>query len=124
MIGERGYEPDEFQRMCLKTWYADGRDVDWIGQLMHATLGVSGEAGEVADKVKKYLFKPDTSIGREEIKDELADLKYYLGMMAHLIGCTMAELDEHLRVKLADGHGWKGVPPIVGMRDGAAVGEE
>jgi hypothetical protein len=46
-------------------------------KLMHATFGISGEAGELLDAVKKHIIygKP---LDRENVVEELGDLEFYL----------------------------------------------
>lgn len=115
---ELEYKPDGIQVQCLKTWYAAGDgSVPSHEQILHAVLGLVGEGGEAADLLKKWLFKPGAVVGREDVMDELADVLYYLAVLAHLWEFTIEDMAAHLAVKLADGHGWKGVPPIVGMRE-------
>ena len=56
---------------------------------IYPTLGLTGEAGEVADKVKKVLrdrqgvFDPQT---REAIKLELGDVLWYVAQVASELG--------------------------------------
>lgn len=78
----------QFQASCLATW--NSSDKDQKEQLFHATLGLTGEAGEVANKVKKHFFraKPNESKFRDELKDELGDVLYY-----HLIVCDLYDFD-------------------------------
>lgn len=47
-------------------------------------LGLSGEAGEIADTVKKLLFhgKPWSEDLRKELIDELSDVMWYCAFMA------------------------------------------
>lgn len=101
---ERPYEPDEFQEQCLRTWRAEGQTHQQ--QVIHALLGLVGEAGETADLLKKHLFKPGRSATAAAVMDELSDVLYYLAIMAHLWGVTLEDMKAHLADKLADGHGW------------------
>jgi len=114
-----GYKPDPIQFQCLRTWYSAGEvSIHHSEQVLHAVLGLTGEAGEVADLVKKWAFKPGASVGREDVLDELADVLYYTAVLAHLWEFDNEDMLDHLAKKLADGHGWKGLPPIVAMRCG------
>ncbi len=100
-------EPDEIQALFLKTW-ADVSE-PFQRQLTHLMLGISGETGELADMIKKHLYKPGRTATPEEVMDELSDVFYYVALMAWLWGYTIEDLILHLGVKLADGHGWKEV---------------
>lgn len=59
--------------------------------LLHAALGICGEAGEVADQVKKA-----TIYGRELDKvnmvEELGDVLWYLTLMCNLLGVTLSQV--------------------------------
>ena len=67
---------------------------------IYPTLGLSGEAGEVADKVKKVLrdkggvFDEAT---RESIKLELGDVLWYISQLSSELGY---QLDEVARANL------------------------
>ena len=45
--------------------------------LLHATLGISGEAGEILDTIKKHVIyrKP---LDRANLVEELGDIEFYL----------------------------------------------
>lgn len=95
--------PDIFQQRALRTWHL----TLWHQyQRDHAVLGLVGEAGEVAELLKKDTFKPDHESTREQRLDELGDVFYYLCILAHLDGCTIEELSQMNAAKLSDGHGW------------------
>ena len=54
---------------------------------MHAALGVAGEAGELADAIKKHVVY-GYELDRENIVEELGDLRFYMQqiMNMHCIG--------------------------------------
>jgi NTP pyrophosphatase (non-canonical NTP hydrolase) len=64
---------------------------------IYPTLGLAGEAGEVAEKVKK-IFRDDknriTKKRREEIKKELGDLMWYLAQTATEFGMSLKDIAE------------------------------
>ena len=96
--------PDAYQAQCLETW---GSAADTPReQRLHALLGLAGEVGEVANLVKKQLYKPGVVADNAAVIDELADVAYYLATLALLYGVTFDGLFAHLAGKLAGGHGW------------------
>ncbi|MGD6898620.1 nucleoside triphosphate pyrophosphohydrolase family protein [Bacillus infantis] len=61
------------------------------GELANYGLGITGEAGEVADLIKKSLFHGH-SIDVAEVKKELGDVLWYLSQIARLAGLTLDEV--------------------------------
>lgn len=109
--------PDAFQAQCLKTW---GSAADTPReQRLHALLGLAGEVGEVANLVKKQLYKPGVVADNTAVIDELADVAYYLAVLASLYGVTFDGLFAHLAGKLAGGHGWLNPSNSTGLEGGA-----
>lgn len=102
--GRGPYEPDGFQEQCLRTWADEGQTHQQ--QVMHAALGLGGEAGELLDLLKKHFFKPGRAVNGDKVMDELSDVMYYVAILAHLWGFTFEDMQAHLARKLADGHGW------------------
>lgn len=52
---------------------------------IYPTLGLAGEAGEVAEKIKKIIRDKDGSVGkedREELEKELGDVLWYISQIA------------------------------------------
>lgn len=60
-------------------------------ELINYGLGIAGEAGEVADLIKKSSFHGH-SIDKAEVKKELGDVLWYLGQIARLTGLTLEEV--------------------------------
>jgi len=62
--------------------------------LAYLSLGLAGEAGEVANKVKKILRQDDLEEVqvREAIAAELGDVLWYLAMLADELGTDMNTL--------------------------------
>jgi NTP pyrophosphatase (non-canonical NTP hydrolase) len=58
--------------------------------LLHMTVGVSGEAGELLDAVKKAVIyrKP---LDRENVIEELGDLEFYMEGLRQGLGITQQE---------------------------------
>lgn len=66
--------------MALETWQPGNNP------MLHALMGLAGEAGEMIDQYKKYLYKDGFRYSREEFLDELGDFWYYLRIVSHLKG--------------------------------------
>ena len=93
-------EIDAYQLAALKTAvYSHDHEIPYLA------LALCGEAGEVADKVKKVLrdkdgeFSPGT---RHALAFELGDCLYYLAVLAHAIGYSLSEIAEMNNRKVAD----------------------
>lgn len=67
--------------------------------LLHAAVGVSGEAGELLDAVKKHWVygKP---LDVNNVVEELGDLMFYMQMVMMMIGKNQMEVIEHNIQKL------------------------
>jgi len=65
--------------------------------LTYPVLGLNGEAGEVAEKLKKIIRDDGGEISegkKEEIKKELGDVFWYLANCASELGFTLEEVAE------------------------------
>jgi NTP pyrophosphatase (non-canonical NTP hydrolase) len=62
------------------------------------SLALCGEAGELANMVKKR-WRDGVDL-REEIKDEIADIRIYLELLAKCFDIEGDKLDERVRDKL------------------------
>lgn len=58
--------------------------------VMHMLMGISGEAGEIVDTLKKTIIYNKT-LDREHIIEELGDLEYYLEGLRQLLHITRDE---------------------------------
>lgn len=73
------------------------------GQIYYPTLGLCGESGEVAEKIKKVMRDDNGNISpekRQELKKELGDVLWYLAMLAHDIGLDLQDIAEANIAKL------------------------
>jgi NTP pyrophosphatase (non-canonical NTP hydrolase) len=71
----------------------------------YLTLGLTGEAGEVAEKVKKAIRDNGgemSSEKKEDIKKELGDVLWYISQLARILGFTLEEVALANLDKLAD----------------------
>lgn len=77
---------DEYQKQALTTVISNG---DEFKDLLHWVLGVNGEAGELAEKVKKIIRDKNGTVSqqdKEELAKELGDVLWYLAVFAHDLG--------------------------------------
>ncbi len=93
---------------ALRTWYQPEHDVPEIEQVNQAILQLQSESGELAALWAKHLYKPNRTMTRENVMDELGDVWYYVRIIAYLYDISLDELTEANRQKLEDGHGWNG----------------
>ncbi len=71
---------NEYQKLAKRIMKAEGNTHDLL--IARMALGVSGEAGEVAEKVKKYLRGDMTFMEtREAVSKEIGDTFWYLAML-------------------------------------------
>ena len=61
------------------------------GELFNGALGLPGEAGEVADLVKKYIFHGH-DLNRGELVKEIGDVCWYLALLCHAIDISLEEV--------------------------------
>lgn len=69
-------------------------------RLVENTLGLVGEAGEVAEKIKK-LIRDNNRYNNEEIMKELGDVVFYATALANIYGRGLQEILE-LNIKKLD----------------------
>lgn len=63
--------------------------------IIYPALGMNGEAGEVADKVKKVIRDNNSQFTEEkkrEIAKEIGDVLWYCAVLAHDIGFSLEEV--------------------------------
>jgi NTP pyrophosphatase (non-canonical NTP hydrolase) len=72
--------------------------------IIYPTLGLTGEAGEVANKVKK-IIRDGTNKNNEdlvqEISAEIGDCLWYISVLADDIGCKLSDIANNNLIKLA-----------------------
>jgi len=91
---------EEYQKKSRKT----AQYPDAGSNFIYPTLGLAGEAGEVAEKIKKVLRDDGGEVlleKREEIKKELGDVLWYLTQIATELNLPLEEIAEFNIKKLA-----------------------
>ncbi len=98
---------DEYQKVARKTAVYSG---DEMLDLCHWALGVVGEGGEIAEKVKRLIRDHNATITddqKKEIAKEIGDVLWYLAALADSLGYSLDELAqmnvEKLRSRLERG---------------------
>jgi NTP pyrophosphatase (non-canonical NTP hydrolase) len=92
--------PDEYQKAALAFSNPDTTDV---ARRDNAVLGLVGEAGEIADKLKKHLFHGDPDkhpFGKNEVLDEGGDVLWYVALLCEWAGVTLEQCMEYNIAKL------------------------
>jgi NTP pyrophosphatase (non-canonical NTP hydrolase) len=83
---------DDYQKQALTT--AEFSDEE-LKDIMHWVLGITGEAGEIAEKVKKIIrdkngvFTPEDKV---ELSKEIGDVLWYLSTLAHQLDVPFSEV--------------------------------
>lgn len=78
--------PNDYQRRALATALPAALDAVYL------TLGLCGEAGEVAELLKKAIRdgkKPDHA---DRLRRELGDVVWYVAVLAHVSGSTLEDV--------------------------------
>jgi NTP pyrophosphatase (non-canonical NTP hydrolase) len=90
---------DEYQILSRETAIYPDKDNNFV----YPTLGLAGEAGEVAEKIKKVIRDNDGVIDhdtRETISKELGDVLWYVAQIATELDLSLADIAEHNLAKL------------------------
>jgi len=66
---------------------------------LHATLGICGEAGEIADAIKRWQCY-DRELDMDNVKEEIGDMLYYLKALCLCTGTDLQECAELNQIKL------------------------
>ena len=90
---------NQYQEEALKTAiYPEDK------KIIYPTLGLTGEAGEVAEKVKKVIRDNNqefTDEKKRQIALEISDVLWYCATLSHDIGYTLGEIGKMNIDKLA-----------------------
>lgn len=67
--------------------------------MLHMGVGVSGEAGELLDAIKKYcIYQKD--LDKNNIVEELGDIEFYIERIRQIINVSRSQILEHNMNKL------------------------
>ncbi|MEK7624417.1 MAG: nucleoside triphosphate pyrophosphohydrolase family protein [Patescibacteria group bacterium] len=82
---------EEYQKISRETAIYPDKDKNFI----YPTLGLAGEAGEIAEKIKKVLRDKSGIVDeetRKEISKELGDVLWYLSQLATEMELSLEEI--------------------------------
>ena len=68
--------------------------------MQYLALGITGEAGEIADKIKKK--ERDGELDEEDLSKEIGDVLWYLSQLASQLDRDLGEIAEENIEKLQD----------------------
>lgn len=75
-------------------------------RLLNGLMGLSGEAGEALDLMKKHIFQGH-ELDRAHLEKELGDVAWYLALSADAMGLTLDDIFQQnidkLRARYPDG---------------------
>lgn len=92
---------DDYQKQALLTAAPKTKK----NELFHLLLGLVGESGEIAEKMKKMVRDHDsdeTKIDRADIEKELGDVLWYVAVLADYLDIKLDTVASHNLAKLAD----------------------
>lgn len=79
----------EYQAKAKTTAIYMEHGTGMMDAILYCALGLAGEAGEVANKVKKLMRDEDTAAMRERICMEIGDVLWYAAMLADEMGVSL-----------------------------------
>lgn len=74
-------------------------------EFMHLVLGLAGEAGEIAEKVKKLVRDKNSHLAqldRDDMAAELGDVLWYAAVLANFLDLSLDDVAQRNMDKLAD----------------------
>ena len=92
-------DSDKDLLLAYATWVEDKIFTKREERLVENTLGLVGEAGEVAEKVKK-LIRDKSRFTKVDIIKELGDVVFYVTALANYYGSDLQEVIEGNVIKL------------------------
>lgn len=102
----------EYVKLAIKTESTDFNSMnsrlenDGVKRLLHAGIGLSTEAGEFLDALKKHIFY-GKELDRVNLAEEMGDLFWYLAIVSDELGVEMSDVMERNIEKLKARYGEK-----------------
>lgn len=91
----------EYQEAALRT----AADKSKHNEFFHLVLGLVGESGEIAEKVKKLVRDNDSNLdklNKDDIAKELGDVLWYVATLARFLDYDLEDIGQKNITKLAD----------------------
>ncbi|HBJ8545872.1 TPA: nucleoside triphosphate pyrophosphohydrolase family protein [Listeria monocytogenes] len=88
---------NEYQRKAMRTNTAQGKDD--VMSLLNYALGTTGEAGEVADIIKKHAFHGH-KLNKGDLVSELGDVMWYVSQLALILEVSLEDIAKNNIAKL------------------------
>lgn len=80
----------EYQKSAMSFTQSPDKPID--EKIIQASLGICGEAGELAEKVKKCYIENKQSYTKEEWVHEMGDILWYMTLMCDAMGVDIEEV--------------------------------
>ena len=80
---------DEYQKKAMDVLYPFKNKGEQLG---YAVLALCGEAGELANVVKKIQYYKDTSLDGKDVINELSDVLWYVACVADSLNIKLSEV--------------------------------
>jgi len=81
----------EYQDWTVTTAMYPHAETGNVEELMYLALGLTGEAGEVANKVKKLFRDGESQELRTELAKELGDVMWYMARLSSVLKVDLTE---------------------------------
>lgn len=100
--------PAEYQKAAIRTEAPVDKAIERLNypltqkdvlRHLHAALGITTEAGEIADLLKRWLFYGKV-FTQQQMEEEIGDLLWYIALAADAVGLNMEVIMERNIAKL------------------------
>ena len=95
------YSLEDYDRFVDEFWFLGDADLK-MPEAAYLGLCLAGEAGEVAEKLKKAYRDHGGAITIDDMVKELGDVLYYLTRYSHLLGTDLVGVAKKNMEKLQD----------------------
>lgn len=99
---------NDYQNKAITTDLSAGKGTQVLSiAFMDKVLGLVGESGEIAEKVKKILRDKDAKLDeadRQALVKELGDVLWYIAVLAKYLGVSLDSVASQNIAKLASRH--------------------
>lgn len=89
---------DDYQKQALTTAIDEGSELE------QRVLGLVGETGEIADKIKKWYRDQDgdfAKLDKKDLAEELGDVLWYIAAFADYLGYSLDQIARDNAAKLS-----------------------